>query len=118
MSVCVEGLIRNDFYDVDNIEAVEAELNRASNILNDYFCLEDDDRYHPEGLDCGDYQVYSETHYMYRMFLRKGSTYLLRSFTLQLCDLIIWYRNYLREHTDYELNALEWDVVDKNAIRK
>ena len=34
MSVCVEGLIRNDFYDTDNIEAVKAELNRASQILN------------------------------------------------------------------------------------
>ena len=72
MSICVEGLIRNDFYDVDNIEAVEAELNRASQILNDYFHLEGEDKFHPEGLDCGDYQVYSETHHMYRMFLRKG----------------------------------------------
>ena len=72
MSVCVEGLIRNDFYDTDNIEAVEAELNRASQILNDYFHLEGEDRFMPEGLDCGDYQVYSETHHMYRMFLKKG----------------------------------------------
>ena len=45
MSVCVEGLIRNDFYDIDNIEAVEAELNRASQILNVYFHLEGEDKY-------------------------------------------------------------------------
>ena len=72
MSVCVEGLIRNDFYDTDNIEAVEAELNRASQILNVYFHLEGEDKYQPYGLDCRDYQVYSETHHMFRMFLKKG----------------------------------------------
>ena len=59
MSVCVEGLIRNDFYSVDNIEAVEAELNRASQILNNYFHLEGEDRYLPDGLDNGDFRVYS-----------------------------------------------------------
>lgn len=46
-----------------------------------------------------------------------NSTFLLKSFTLQLCDLILWYRNYLREHPDEELNALEWDVINKNAIQ-
>ena len=65
--------------------------------------------------DSGNKEGVSKKEYMKYV---NSSTYLLRSFTLQLCDLIIWYRNYLREHTDYELNALEWDVVDKNAIRK
>ena len=46
-----------------------------------------------------------------------SSTFLLRSFTLQLCDVILWYSNYLREHPDEELNALEWEVIDKNAIK-
>lgn len=46
-----------------------------------------------------------------------NSTFLLKSFTLQLCDLILWYRNYLREHPDEELNALEWNVINKNAIK-
>jgi hypothetical protein len=46
-----------------------------------------------------------------------NSTFLLKSFALQLCDLILWYRNYLREHPDEELNALEWDVLNKNAIK-
>ncbi|MBO4443685.1 MAG: hypothetical protein J5814_02805 [Bacteroidaceae bacterium] len=72
MGVCVEGLIRNDFYDFDNIEVVEAELNRASKCLNDYFHLEGEDVYYPEGLDCNDYQVYSDTHHMFRMILKKG----------------------------------------------
>lgn len=72
MSVCVECLIRNDFYDMDNIVAVEAELNRASLLLNDYFHLEGEDKYMAEGLDYGDYQVYSDTHHMFRMFLKKG----------------------------------------------
>lgn len=72
MSVCVEGLIRNDFYEFDNIEAVEAELNRASKCLNDYFRLEGEDKFQPYGLDREYYQVYSEAHHMYRMFLKKG----------------------------------------------
>lgn len=38
-----------------------------------------------------------------------SSTFLLKSFTFQLCDLILWYRNYLQEHPDEELNALEWE---------
>ena len=46
-----------------------------------------------------------------------SSTFLLRSLTLQLCDFILWYSNYLREHPDAELNALEWEVIDKNAIK-
>ena len=71
MSVSVEGLIRNNFYYIENIEAVEAELNRASQILNDYFHLEGEDRFLPDGLDCGDYRVRSETHHMFCMFLRK-----------------------------------------------
>lgn len=39
-----------------------------------------------------------------------GSTYLLKSFSLQLCDMILWYRNYLREHGDKEVNAMNWEV--------
>lgn len=72
MSVCVECLIRNDFYDIDNIEAVKAELNRASNILNDYFNLEGDDKFRPYVLDGEDYQVCSETHPMSIIVLKKG----------------------------------------------
>lgn len=42
-----------------------------------------------------------------------SSTFLLKSFALQMCDLILCYRNYLREHPDNELNALEWSKVNK-----
>ena len=38
-----------------------------------------------------------------------NSSFLLKSFTFQLCDIILWYRNYLQEHPDEELNALEWE---------
>lgn len=41
------------------------------------------------------------------------STFLLKSFSLQLCDLILCYRNYLREHPKSELNALGWDKVER-----
>ena len=41
----------------------------------------------------------------------QSSTFLLKSFTLQLCDLILFYRSYIREHPDEERNRLEWDKV-------
>lgn len=41
------------------------------------------------------------------------STYLLKSYALNLCDLIIWYRNYLRIHPDFEENAKNWEVVER-----
>lgn len=40
-----------------------------------------------------------------------SSTFLLKSITFQICDLIICYRNYLREHPDKKLNVLEWKKV-------
>jgi hypothetical protein len=42
-----------------------------------------------------------------------SSTFLLKSFTYQLCDLILWYRNYLQEHPNAELNTLEWKDMRK-----
>lgn len=72
MSVYVECLIRNDFYDLDNIEAVEAELNRASQMLNDYLHLEGEDIYYSDGLDCENYRVCSDNHHMSCPCLRKG----------------------------------------------
>ena len=41
-----------------------------------------------------------------------GSTYLLNSFALQLCDVILWYRNYLRDHSDKEQNASKWEIKE------
>lgn len=45
------------------------------------------------------------------------STFLLKSYALQLCDFVLWYRNYLREHPDKERNALEWEEIDRNAVK-
>jgi len=45
-----------------------------------------------------------------------GSTYLLNSFALQLCDLIVWYRNYLREHGDKEDNASKWEIKEPKYL--
>lgn len=39
-----------------------------------------------------------------------NSPLLLQSFALQLCDIILWYRNYLAEHPDSEINALSWTI--------
>ncbi len=37
-----------------------------------------------------------------------NSTYLLKSYSFQLCDLILWYRNYLKEHQDIDMNKKLW----------
>ena len=39
-----------------------------------------------------------------------GSTLLLKSFALQLCDIILWYRNYLKAHPDIEENKTKWEI--------
>ena len=45
-----------------------------------------------------------------------GSTCLLNSFALQLCDLILWYRNYLRNHSDKEQNASKWVIKEPQYL--
>ncbi len=48
----------------------------------------------------------------------ENSTFLLKSFTLQFCDLILWYRNYLHEHGDIEQNTKNWEVIDEKQFRR
>ena len=48
----------------------------------------------------------------------ENSTFLLKSFTFQFCELILWYRNYLREHPDKEDNAKNWEVIDEKQLRR
>ena len=45
------------------------------------------------------------------------STLLLKSFTFQICDFILWYRNYLKDNSDINLNANNWDVKDYKAAK-
>lgn len=39
------------------------------------------------------------------------SPYLLQSMALELCTIILWYANYLEDHDDEELNALNWNII-------
>ena len=45
------------------------------------------------------------------------STLLLKSFTFQFCDLILWYKNYLRENDDVEQNSSNWEIKDYKAAK-
>lgn len=45
------------------------------------------------------------------------STLLLKSFAFQISDFILWYRNYLSENNNIELNALNWEVKDYKAAK-
>ena len=40
-----------------------------------------------------------------------NSTYLTGSFALQLCDLLLWYKNYKKEHPDIEENKKGWVLL-------
>lgn len=39
------------------------------------------------------------------------TSHLLKSYALQLCDLILWYRAFCRINNDPEKNALNWEIV-------
>lgn len=39
-----------------------------------------------------------------------NSVYLLRSFTFQLCDVILWYKNYIKSHNDKDENLKAWEI--------
>lgn len=45
-----------------------------------------------------------------------GSTFLLKSFALQLCDIVLWYRGYLHEHNDIEQNKKRWEIIDPSSL--
>lgn len=45
------------------------------------------------------------------------STFLLKSFALQMCDFVLWYRNYLKEHGNAEENAANWKVLDYETAK-
>ena len=45
------------------------------------------------------------------------STLLLKSFAFQICDFILWYRNYLKDNSDTKLNASNWNVKDYKAAK-
>lgn len=44
--------------------------------------------------------------------LVNDSTLLLKSFAFQICDLIMWYQNYIKENNNYEQNTSYWEVKD------
>ncbi len=52
-----------------------------------------------------EYKQYDTTSYLHMV---DDSSFLIRSYSLQLCDIIVWYKNYLREHSDPEQNRSNW----------
>ena len=47
-----------------------------------------------------------------------NTSYLLKSYALQLCDVILWYKNYIDKHNDEEINALNWTIKDTAKFKK
>lgn len=44
------------------------------------------------------------------------TSYLLKSHALQLCDFILWYKNYLEKHPVKEENIKGWTIVDEKTF--
>lgn len=58
-----------------------------------------------------------DTKHIHEYLGRVGNTsYLLKSYALQLCDVILWYQDYITNHPDEEINALNWDIVDSDNL--
>lgn len=47
-----------------------------------------------------------------------NTSYLLKSYALQLCDVILWYKNYIDKHNDEEINALNWTIKNTAKFKK
>ena len=45
-----------------------------------------------------------------------NSAYLIKSYALQICDLILWLNAYAEEHPDKHSNSLNWEVWDENRF--
>ena len=45
------------------------------------------------------------------------STLLLKSFAFQICDFILWYRNYIKGHSNFDDNTTNWVVKDYKAAK-
>lgn len=40
-----------------------------------------------------------------------NAPYLLRGMAMDLCNIVLWYDNYITNNPDEEINALNWDIV-------
>lgn len=45
------------------------------------------------------------------------STLLLKSFAFQISDFILWYRNYLKDNSNFAENADNWEIKDYKAAK-
>lgn len=74
MSVCVECLVKNDFRNFDDLKAVEAELKRGADVINDLYQLEGENRFVPQLLAIDNSSLYSESEFydFSNIYLKKG----------------------------------------------
>lgn len=78
MSVCVECLIKSDFQNYEDLQAVEIELKRVAKVLNELFKLEGDDKFVIDSLDIYEYSIRcdmfspNESCEVYKIVLKRG----------------------------------------------
>ena len=46
-----------------------------------------------------------------------NSSFLIKSYALQICDLILWFDNYVEENPDKEANSRNWEIWDEKKFR-
>ncbi len=47
-----------------------------------------------------------------------GSTFLLKSFALQLCDIILWYQNYLKHNKERDQRSKNWEIINEKMMKR
>lgn len=47
-----------------------------------------------------------------------GTSNLLKSYALQLCDIVLWYDRYIQQHDDKEANSQNWEILRQDLMCK
>lgn len=92
---------------------IESRKSILPNVLKDSFqrLIEIASAYeHAENPNATEEQLKNSRHTGEFLKAIGDAPYLLVGMTMELCCIIKWYANYLDQHDDEELNALEWEV--------
>ena len=96
--------------DTDKVTVVEVEKAVLPKIIQDNIIH----MIHTAGSDVHTSSIDDDDTKHLQEYLKEvgNSSYLLKSYALQLCDIILWYKDYINRHDDEEINALNWDIKD------
>lgn len=109
-----KNITRTDMKTGEEIVMVESSENILPNVLKESFqrLIEISAVYeHTENKSANEEQQANSRHTPEFLELVGYAPYLLRGMTMELCNIILWYANYLEKHDDEERNALNWKIL-------